>query len=165
SFFSFQAEDGIRDRNVTGVQTCALPIYLVAAVQLELGAQRLEQQLGEAVGVAEGDAVPAPLAVDAHAELDLVVAERELGLGVPGVGAGGEGEAHGAGAGGGAATDRCDLREARPGLGGGAAELLDDHGGGGAAAAGAAPVGRVGGEVVVHQHHLGLHGVVAADLP
>src|SRR5699024_12236103 len=26
SFF-FQAEDGIRDRNVTGVQTCALPIY------------------------------------------------------------------------------------------------------------------------------------------
>src|SRR5207249_10991004 len=24
-FFFFQAEDGIRDRNVTGVQTCALP--------------------------------------------------------------------------------------------------------------------------------------------
>src|SRR5699024_984407 len=33
--FFFQAEDGIRDRNVTGVQTCALPILtfgsLVAA--------------------------------------------------------------------------------------------------------------------------------------
>src|SRR5699024_11621226 len=27
SHFFFQAEDGIRDRNVTGVQTCALPIY------------------------------------------------------------------------------------------------------------------------------------------
>src|SRR5699024_11919728 len=27
-FFFFQAEDGIRDRNVTGVQTCALPICL-----------------------------------------------------------------------------------------------------------------------------------------
>src|SRR5699024_11248861 len=27
-FFFFQAEDGIRDRNVTGVQTCALPIYV-----------------------------------------------------------------------------------------------------------------------------------------
>src|SRR5699024_11838702 len=27
AFFFFQAEDGIRDRNVTGVQTCALPIY------------------------------------------------------------------------------------------------------------------------------------------
>src|SRR5699024_6215486 len=26
SFFFYQAEDGIRDRNVTGVQTCALPI-------------------------------------------------------------------------------------------------------------------------------------------
>src|SRR5437773_4160487 len=27
-FFFFQAEDGIRDRDVTGVQTCALPILL-----------------------------------------------------------------------------------------------------------------------------------------
>src|SRR5699024_11271520 len=27
SLFFFQAEDGIRDRNVTGVQTCALPIF------------------------------------------------------------------------------------------------------------------------------------------
>src|SRR5258708_8124328 len=28
-FFFFQAEDGIRDDLVTGVQTCALPIYFV----------------------------------------------------------------------------------------------------------------------------------------
>src|SRR5699024_11739706 len=28
-FFFFQAEDGIRYRNVTGVQTCALPIWSV----------------------------------------------------------------------------------------------------------------------------------------
>src|SRR2546430_13052707 len=28
-FFFFQAEDGIRDLTVTGVQTCALPICLV----------------------------------------------------------------------------------------------------------------------------------------
>src|SRR5256886_7122664 len=27
SFFFFQAEDGIRDLTVTGVQTCALPIF------------------------------------------------------------------------------------------------------------------------------------------
>src|SRR5262249_58586732 len=27
-FFFFQAEDGIRDWSVTGVQTCALPIWL-----------------------------------------------------------------------------------------------------------------------------------------
>src|SRR5690606_40122604 len=29
-FFFFQAEDGIRDFHVTGVQTCALPIYSAA---------------------------------------------------------------------------------------------------------------------------------------
>ena len=35
-FFFFQAEDGIRDYKVTGVQTCALPIsttYLVFLLQ------------------------------------------------------------------------------------------------------------------------------------
>src|SRR5699024_11408269 len=31
-FFFFQAEDGIRDRNVTGVQTCALPIFALPFV-------------------------------------------------------------------------------------------------------------------------------------
>src|SRR2546430_13734025 len=30
-FFFFQAEDGIRDLTVTGVQTCALPISITAA--------------------------------------------------------------------------------------------------------------------------------------
>src|SRR2546427_10255067 len=32
-FFFFQAEDGIRDLTVTGVQTCALPICRVALAQ------------------------------------------------------------------------------------------------------------------------------------
>src|SRR5688500_19806970 len=31
-FFFFQAEDGIRDYKVTGVQTCALPILLIHGV-------------------------------------------------------------------------------------------------------------------------------------
>src|SRR6266513_4824842 len=31
--FFFQAEDGIRDRNVTGVQTCALPISSWTSVE------------------------------------------------------------------------------------------------------------------------------------
>src|SRR6266511_4753271 len=31
-FFFFQAEDGIRDFHVTGVQTCALPISSIRAV-------------------------------------------------------------------------------------------------------------------------------------
>src|SRR5437762_9099894 len=33
--FFFQAEDGIRDTSVTGVQTCALPISMIDAVTPE----------------------------------------------------------------------------------------------------------------------------------
>src|SRR6266511_5020342 len=36
-FFLFQAEDGIRDFHVTGVQTCALPIWLMRAMTDRLG--------------------------------------------------------------------------------------------------------------------------------
>src|SRR5690606_39941711 len=32
-FFFFQAEDGIRDFHVTGVQTCALPIYILPFIR------------------------------------------------------------------------------------------------------------------------------------
>src|SRR3989441_9749124 len=35
-FFFFQAEDGIRDKLVTGVQTCALPILMVAPMALRI---------------------------------------------------------------------------------------------------------------------------------
>src|SRR5260370_15148587 len=34
-FFFFQAEDGIRDSSVTGVQTCALPIFQASFPLLE----------------------------------------------------------------------------------------------------------------------------------
>src|SRR5436190_15540189 len=42
--FFFQAEDGIRDHCVTGVQTCALPIYVggVGAVRVLLVMQSLD---------------------------------------------------------------------------------------------------------------------------
>src|SRR5689334_24759069 len=33
-FFFFQAEDGIRDGTVTGVQTCALPIYITVGIRV-----------------------------------------------------------------------------------------------------------------------------------
>src|SRR5882762_1781362 len=33
-FFFFQAEDGIRDSSVTGVQTCALPIFMTLGALL-----------------------------------------------------------------------------------------------------------------------------------
>src|SRR2546427_6270301 len=35
-FFFFQAEDGIRDLTVTGVQTCALPIFVFVSGAEEL---------------------------------------------------------------------------------------------------------------------------------
>src|SRR5690554_5051381 len=40
--FFFQAEDGIRDADVTGVQTCALPIYIGS---LALNYNRLESDM------------------------------------------------------------------------------------------------------------------------
>src|SRR5690606_39612719 len=39
--FFFQAEDGIRDFHVTGVQTCALPISLGGVVRADLDVDRL----------------------------------------------------------------------------------------------------------------------------
>src|SRR5256885_6571620 len=52
--FFFQAEDGIRDYKVTGVQTCALPIchgqpLSVALVDMD-GMQALNAELGHAMG-------------------------------------------------------------------------------------------------------------------
>src|SRR5205823_11578914 len=41
-FFFFQAEDGIRDKLVTGVQTCALPISRVEGVHAVLIGEDLE---------------------------------------------------------------------------------------------------------------------------
>src|SRR6266513_3537605 len=51
SFFFFQAEDGIRDRNVTGVQTCALPISDVLealGVVADLGPDGVARCIAEA---------------------------------------------------------------------------------------------------------------------
>src|SRR5690606_40505207 len=42
--FFFQAEDGIRDFHVTGVQTCALPIFFSLALRLFLNVA-----IGEAI--------------------------------------------------------------------------------------------------------------------
>src|SRR5690606_40370970 len=55
-FLLFQAEDGIRDFHVTGVQTCALPIFNVQAVRctrlfivfLKWNVERLASQLQDA---------------------------------------------------------------------------------------------------------------------
>src|SRR5205807_6863196 len=65
-YFFFQAEDGIRDYKVTGVQTCALPIYSnqkVEELQKQLDELRkqmskLEAQLGELRSKATEAAAP-----------------------------------------------------------------------------------------------------------
>ena len=48
-FFFFQAEDGIRDTSVTGVQTCALPIYRRQDEDIEDGEEPVVEQTGEQV--------------------------------------------------------------------------------------------------------------------
>src|SRR5437016_9510560 len=53
-FFFFQAEDGIRDWSVTGVQTCALPI----SARIEGGNTQGERR-GLAERVAHGRSLPA----------------------------------------------------------------------------------------------------------
>src|SRR5438552_5301165 len=42
-FFFFQAEDGIRDDLVTGVQTCALPIFQALMASGQLTSRQLTQ--------------------------------------------------------------------------------------------------------------------------
>src|SRR6266404_624668 len=98
-FFFFQAEDGIRDKLVTGVQTCALPISAV-----EIGAERAVAVLGTepeqfgplktvdrrralGLGVAR-DAGPARLAAPSAAvrARDLAEAHDALGLAARGHG-------------------------------------------------------------------------------
>src|SRR5438876_8184959 len=44
-FFFFQAEDGIRDGRVTGVQTCALPIFAIPAQIGILSARRIDRTI------------------------------------------------------------------------------------------------------------------------
>src|SRR3712207_6860220 len=57
-FFFFQAEDGIRDIGVTGVQTCALPIFLEEPVErLLLGEAAVEQHGEQAREVPQHGAV------------------------------------------------------------------------------------------------------------
>src|SRR3989441_7975086 len=67
-FFFFQAEDGIRDKLVTGVQTCALPIYLVTEPPLSGLGHVLPAVLLER---------PVWLRIRAHARVEPSVTRRE----------------------------------------------------------------------------------------
>src|SRR5256885_9251613 len=72
-FFFFQAEDGIRDYKVTGVQTCALPIYRQHAVQ-----HALLLAFFIVPGAAPAQRAAEQLARHGHA-VALVLAERQHG--------------------------------------------------------------------------------------
>src|SRR3989449_9815569 len=53
-FFFFQAEDGIRDVAVTGVQTCALPISFESLLQVQPDLSlKMESELEEVLRMAE----------------------------------------------------------------------------------------------------------------
>src|SRR6266481_5512670 len=71
SIFFFQAEDGIRDGTVTGVQTCALPIlyYRLNGITLELPAlldrADKERVIHHALAVETGNGRPAAIEMDA----------------------------------------------------------------------------------------------------
>src|SRR5699024_11873056 len=70
SVFSFQAEDGIRDRNVTGVQTCALPILGLLYQAPEASADSSEVSDGIRFAAAQGPDLERALA-SAEAALPL----------------------------------------------------------------------------------------------
>src|SRR5439155_11694931 len=63
-FFFFQAEDGIRDGHVTGVQTCALPIFADAVRNRRRPRGRLQPEIEQVrrhlPGIRNEDGEPDP---------------------------------------------------------------------------------------------------------
>src|SRR5699024_12121485 len=62
--FFFQAGDGIRYRNVTGVQTCALPIYVVASIQWAQGFAEVNLYNSDIVSITKVDDLTVEIKTD-----------------------------------------------------------------------------------------------------
>src|SRR3712207_8197869 len=75
-YFFFQAEDGIRDIGVTGVQTCALPIFLD---ELEAAAQALGELAADRQAEAEALLAARRAAAAEAVEDDLALLGRDAG--------------------------------------------------------------------------------------
>src|ERR671938_745523 len=84
-FLFFQAEDGIRDIGVTGVQTCALPISTVVNVKRSAprppGAKMAVNESGEVSGAVSGGCVEGAV-VEAATEVLKGGAPRLLHFGI-----------------------------------------------------------------------------------
>src|SRR2546430_10560432 len=87
-FFFFQAEDGIRDLTVTGVQTCALPILVLGCTHYPLLKPLLARVMGPGVTLVDSAEETAKvvareleagglLAGDGHHEHVFVVSDDE----------------------------------------------------------------------------------------
>src|SRR5437870_10922492 len=85
-FFFFQAEDGIRDGHVTGVQTCALPISVQVKVKILKPDEFLRPEMNASVAfiaeekpVAGGSAASHAIVVPASAVRNDRSEERRVG--------------------------------------------------------------------------------------
>src|SRR5690606_40216187 len=73
--FFFQAEDGIRDFHVTGVQTCALPIWL----RREKLVEHLEAELAQLKTLPSGQHTKAVCALLSHPTYSRYLAQTKGG--------------------------------------------------------------------------------------
>src|SRR5256885_8407241 len=84
--FFFQAEDGIRDYKVTGVQTCALPIFLLSVISERDpvlgehidGVAEMCVAIGRKLGIDEGE-LPALRSAGALHDIGKRSEERRVG--------------------------------------------------------------------------------------
>src|SRR5215203_1419543 len=79
-FFFFQAEDGIRDIGVTGVQTCALPIYAIDDYVDTIAAYALANPEAEWIVGGGWSMDVFPGGVPTAAVLDRIVSDRPVFL-------------------------------------------------------------------------------------
>src|SRR5690606_39701697 len=80
--FCFQAEDGIRDFHVTGVQTCALPIYEASSIS-SVRPSRLSPintSRRSSLSVSVGTKTPTSDASDASRSIWQITASETAGL-------------------------------------------------------------------------------------
>src|SRR5690606_40007377 len=80
-FFFFQAEDGIRDFHVTGVQTCALPIFFLTLIVCTMWHLSSAQSVSQVIahrGAWKIDGLPQNSIASLHRAIELGCAGSEF---------------------------------------------------------------------------------------